>query len=159
MAKFTPSATMISAAEMVFAAMAMLQTIGPVVLAYKTNILKEGQWHIKPEFSERCGDEVILDPKRAYMLSDADFSVYDTKCKQARDLAGLSVDHPEQCPLLVAEHLEIQANHALVLSMEGITKITLDKLLSSGMDRYKEYIDLTLRLLAPYVKNPLADRG
>lgn len=156
MNKFVPTAEMIAAAESVFMAMAMVETIRPIVVGYQTAILAEGQWHIKPEFASRLGDEVILDPKHSYLMSEEDFAVYLAQCKIARDKAKLHVDHDENCPLLVAEHLLIQAEHALIDAMSGVTKIAKDGLLSVGMGEYKQYIDLTLRLLAPFVKNNLA---
>jgi hypothetical protein len=47
--KFTP--TMIEAAEATFMAMAAVQTIEPVVTAYRTKILADGQWRIRQEMS------------------------------------------------------------------------------------------------------------
>jgi hypothetical protein len=49
--KFTPTPTMIEAAEATFMAMAAVQTIEPVVTAYRTKILADGQWRIRQEMS------------------------------------------------------------------------------------------------------------
>ena len=35
--------------------------------------------------------------------------------------------------------------------MESVTGLTTDELLCAGMDTYKEFIALTLRLLAPFM--------
>ena len=153
MRKFQPTPTMVTAAQVVFLSMAFVQTIRPIVLKYQTEILAKGQWHIRPEFATRLGDTVILDPKDSYLMSDKDFAKYDAQCKLARVNANLHVDKEEHCPLLIAEDLQRQAEHALVAAMMfELPTVTLDKLLQAGMDKYKEYVDLTLRLLAPFVK-------
>lgn len=156
MKKFVPTTGMVKAAEAVFMAKALVETIRPLVLAYQTAILAEGQWHIRPDFATRLGAEVILDPKLSYLMSDEDFAEYCAKCKIARDKAKLHVDADDKSPLLVAEHLVMQAQHALIDAMSDVTKIEKDRLLSVGMKEYKQYIDLTLSLLAPFVKNNLA---
>ncbi len=149
---FTPTTAMVGAAQAVFMSMAYLDTIRPVVLAYKTKILADGQWHIRPAFAARLGDEVILDPNTAYLMSDSDFEDYDAKCKLARDLARLPVDRDDQCPLLVAENLRMQAERELIDAMSSTTNITSHQLWCLGVEAYKKYLDLTLRLLAPFVK-------
>ena len=85
-------------------------------------------------------------------MPDEDFAIYDSQCKAARDSAKLFVINPEQCPLLVAESTVTQAQHVLIDSMSGISKLTVSSLLNSGMGNYKQYVELTLRLLAPFVK-------
>lgn len=152
--KFVPTDEMVAAAQAVFLAMTLEQTVTPVVLKYQRQLLAEGQWRVRPEYAARLGDEVITEPHRAYLMSEADFALYDAKCKQARDAAGLSVDHPDQCPSLVAQDLQRQAERVLVDVMVSVTKITHEQLLSShrGLVNLRQYIELTLRLLAPFVK-------
>lgn len=156
MQKFKPTPEMIAAAETVFMTMAFVQTIRPIVVQYQTSILALGNWKIAPQFAARLGSEVILDPKSAYLMTSADFALYDQKCKQARVVARLHVANEDQCPLLVAEELARQAEHALVEAMSESTNLSVDKLLSAGLDKYRQFIELTLKLLAPYVKNGLA---
>lgn len=163
--KFKPTEAMINAAETLLLAMAHAATIRPIVLKYETEIIAEGQWHMDRKLYEsielrhlnspRSGaDRIILDPKESYMMSEDDFKKYDAKCKIARDNAGLLVDHDEQCPMLVADHLVMQAEHALIETMSERTGTTKDQLLCAGMDKYKHYVDLTLRLLTPFVATP-----
>lgn len=157
MKKFTPTAAMVAAAENVFLAMAFERTVAEIVVPYKKEILAEGQWHIKPQFRGRFGGEVILDPKQSYLMEEADFAVFDAKCKQARDKANLKVDQDDQCPLLVAENLVRQAEHALVEAVFELTGLSSDKLLNAGLDKHKAYVELTLRLLAPFVQNTASE--
>lgn len=156
---FVPTAAMISAAESVFLAMAYVQTIRPTVEAYKGAILAKGQWHVALKYTERLGGEVVTDPKESYLLGDADFAEYDRQCRAARDQVGIRVDEDAQCPLLVAESLEIEAKHALIDSMTERTGLTVERLLCGGMDSYNEAIELTLRLLAPFVKGRMPTAG
>lgn len=155
MKKFIPTPSMVSAAETLFKAMALVETIRPIVFQYQTDILIKGQWHVRPRFAARLGDEVIVEPRRSYLMSDEDFAEYDAQCKIARNKAKLPVDNDDQCPLLVAENMVILAEHALVEAMYEHTKLTKDQLLCLGLETCKQYIDLTLRLLAPFVKNTL----
>ena len=161
MQKFTPTEEMISAAKAVFQAMAFVETIRPIVMQYQTEILAENKWRISPEFAKPSfraiyEDEVITDPKNSYLMSAEDFKEYSLKCKIARDKANLRVTENRFCPLLEAEHLLVQAKHALIDVMAETTKIQSQDILRSGMDKYNQYIDLTLRLLAPFVQNNMA---
>ena len=159
--EFKPTTAMVEAAYNVFTAMAVVATVRPIVERYQTAILAEGQWRVRPDYAtkrraapgdpENIEPEVILDPKLSYLMSDEDFAVYDTCCKRARDIAGLHVTKDDFCPLLVSEHTLIKAEQGLIDAMAETTRITKDRILGVGMDKYKEYIDLTLRLLAPFV--------
>lgn len=155
--KFAPSEAMIRCAETVFAAMAMLETIRPIVTGYQSGILLEGQWKVRPEWAGRCGSKVILDPNLSYLMSEADFADYDARCKTARKASGLRVEDEDNCPLCVAEHFLVLAQHALIDAMSETTKITTDKIVCADSEKYKQYVDLTLRLLAPFVNPKLAD--
>lgn len=146
---FQPTPAMVKAAETLFVAMAQVDFLEPIVNGYKKSILANHQWRISEQYARRRGTEVILDPESAWLMSDEEFAVYDKLCKEARDAAELYVESPDHCPLLVARHQVSLAQNALVEAM-GMT--TVDDLLCSGMERYKKYVDLSLRLLAPFVR-------
>lgn len=154
-AKFVPTKTMIRAAEMVFATMAIVGTIRPVVEKYQAEILARGQWRVSEKFDgTRMGDdEVIVDPNLSYLMAEEDFALYHAQCKEARALANLKVEQEDQCPLLVAEDMQRKAEHALIEAMEPVTGLTVHKLLCAGMAKYKEYVELNLRLMAPFVED------
>ena len=147
---------MIDAATCVFMCMAAVQTIRPIVEGYQKEILARHQFKVRDEFAYRRGEEVILDPKLSYLMPDEDFAIYDAECKAARDAAKLHVENDDFCPLLVAEHELTKAQRLLVDAVEPITGIDHHKLMCN-FTMYPEYIDLTLRLLAPYVKNPFKE--
>lgn len=156
---FQPTKEMVEAATEVFVAKAFLGTIEPVVRGYQTDILAKGQWRVKPEFQaasrrrggSMIGDEVITDPKLSYLMSEADFALYDAECKKARIEAKLHVEKEEQCPLCVAEHELIKAKQRLIGVMEPITKLSWDRLLCGGVEKTDEVVELTLNLLGQYV--------
>ena len=154
--KFHPTDAMIAAATLVFMHMAKVAVIRPIVEGYQKELLAKHQFKVRDEFSERRGAEVILDPKLSYLMPDEDFAIYDAECKAARDTAGLHVEDKDFCPLLVAENDLIKAKRTLVDVMESVTGIGHDKLMCN-FDKYDEYIDLCLKLLSPYVKNPFKE--
>ncbi len=150
--KFKPTPAMIEAADALFMAMAKLSLIEPIVLNYQRLILKEGQWRVKRDYVQKgMADEVVLDPDRAFLLEDADFAVYDSLCKKARVMAGLEIQKPENCPLLEAKTALSDAKARLVQSMSSVTGHSLDQLLMLPVEKYEKYVDLSLKLLAPFV--------
>jgi hypothetical protein len=149
--KFIITDEMKRAAKTVFKTMAFTRIIRPIVEGYQQKILDE----IKPK--DVYKNEVITNPKYSYQMNDADFSVYLRRCNEERIKAKLHVENEEFCPLLVAEDLQRQAERAFVETMEPITHLTADKVLCSknGLENYAKLIDLSLRLVAPYVDKKL----
>ena len=84
-------------------------------------------------------------------MSDEDAQEFYRRCNEEQHKAGLVTEKPEYSPLSVAEHLVTKAEQVLVDVMESVTGLTTDELLCAGMDTYKEFIALTLRLLAPFM--------
>lgn len=156
---FKPTSDMIHAAQTVFLCMAMVETIKPIVTGYQKAILNKYQFKVASDKVNRGHDkdEIILDPDKSYLLDDSDSQVYIEETFRERDRAGLKVSNPEFCPLLVAEHNLTKAQHILIRSMEPLTGVTLDQILCGRncLVNLKKYIELSLRLLAPFVKNPL----
>jgi len=153
MEKFNPTSEMIQSAKSVFMTMAMVETIKPIVKGYEREILAKHQFHIAQEWIDK-GDEdrIILDPNQSCLLGDNDFAVYLAETNEAREKAGLKVDNPEFCPLLVAEDLQSRAENVLIDTMESITNFNQKEIALYGENR-KKFLDLTLRLLAPFIKN------
>ncbi len=150
--EFKPTPQMISSAMTVFQAMAYVQTIRPIVEGYQKKVLDLYKFKVAPENVEKgrtC--EVITDPKYAWLMSEKDFREYHAECNEERKAANLHVENENHCPLLVAEDLLRLAEMALCMVMEPITGISHD-MATRNLDIYGEYIDITLKLLAPYVK-------
>lgn len=155
---------MIAAAENVFVAMAFEQSVRPIVEGYRQKIFAERTWRCDPDLVERLErrssdqpvEQYVTDIKSTWMMEKADFAVYLERCNAERIAAGLAVEHESYCPLLVAENMTIQAKHALCDAMAGVTNITAKAAATMKLDDYRKFVDLTLKLLAPFVTNPLA---
>ena len=151
-AAITPE--IVDAAAELIAAKAVVETVKPIVRGYQTAILEAHQWRIARKWVEQgCEDTVILDPDLAFELEDEDFQVYLAEINEARKQAGLHVESEDHCPLLVAEHNESKAKWKLAELMRPIVGFGLDDVLckQDGLERSKEYIDILLGLLMPYV--------
>jgi hypothetical protein len=147
---FNPSSEQIKAATVLLVAMANQAVVEPIVLAYQREILVRHQWRINQKYAEPFGEQIITAPSRSYLLSDEDATVYFSECKKAAEEAGLKVRHPGNCPLLEAKSIVIDARRDIVAAMEPNTGITWDLLMRDFL-AIDEYIDLTLRLMTPFV--------
>ncbi|MFC5550167.1 hypothetical protein [Massilia aerilata] len=155
---FKPTPEMITAAENVFLAMAIEGATRPIVETYQKKVLSEREWHSDPATREAPGiPERVTDPKYAWVMGAEEFALYRKRCNEERIAAKLSAETEDHCPLLVAENTTRLAKTALLDTMAGITKI--DGATAAGMKPadYDRLIDVTLRLLAPFVKNVLAE--
>jgi hypothetical protein len=161
MKKFKPTNEIVQAASTVFVAMALVQTIRPVVIGIQTKVLLKGHYKYSNDLALKLIDrgeifpDYVTNPDHTYLMNDKDFQDYLTKCKQYELESGLKTENPEFCPLLVAESMEREAKHCLIEVMEPITKITLD-MATHNLENYRKLVELTLKLLAPYVKNKAA---
>lgn len=152
--KFNPTPEMIEAAQTLFAAMAWEETVGPIVIEYQKKVLAEKVYMTDAEkFNGRIEKKRITDPKDTYRMNDKDFDEYHEKIKRERDKAGLYVKSDDHCPLLVAENLRRQARLVLVDVMTPITGIKSENIWKT--EHLQQFEDLTLKLLAPWCKNPI----
>jgi hypothetical protein len=156
MKHFKPSISMIIAAQAVFMAMAREQVIRPIVEGYQRKILAEKEWPINPKYVEREG-KFVTDIKHTYLMSGEEFSKYHRRCIEERIAAQLRVDHDDKCPLLVASARLMEAKFELASAMESVSKITESSLRGASPEIYDSYFELTLKLLAPYVKTKKPD--
>lgn len=155
---------MIEAAENLFVAMAFEQTVRPIVEGYQRKILTERIWRCAPEYLERANrrapdealDSQITDIKLAWTMEKADFALYVERCNEERIAAGLVVETEAHCPLLVAQDTTRKAKYALCDAMASVTKMPADSAVTLKREDYERMIDVSLRLLAPFVQNPLA---
>ncbi|MDP1573150.1 MAG: hypothetical protein Q8M09_14895 [Pseudomonadota bacterium] len=158
---FTPTAQQIRAAENLFVFMTNEATVRPVVDAYQARILAEHQFHIDPQWliprgdsGRSMDDRVILDPKDSFLLGEEDAKVFFAECNEARIKAKLWVSNPAFCPLLVSENNRIDAENALLNAMATTPGLEfLSRAYALDMEKHKEVVGLSLKLLAPFVAN------
>lgn len=161
--QFLPTQQMIAAAETVFLALAYEQTTRAVVEGYQRKILAERRWEtsstIRASTRRRESEQdgmYVTDIKYAWMMNDADFGHWRARCNEERIAANLPAETDDNCPLLVAEDATRRAKYALCDSMAGITGIDGAKAVTLRLDHYNDLVELTLKLLTPFVSNPLA---
>jgi len=146
---FKPTEEMIDAAELTFLSMAAAQTIRPVVEGYQRMILTKHQFKIAPRWKE--GKRVITDPDHTYLLGEKDWKAYHDECKVEESKAGLKTKGYDYCPLLVAQADQVSAERLLINSFQKITGMSYSDV-SMKLDVRKKFLDITLRLMAKYVK-------
>lgn len=155
-ASFTPTQEMITSAENLFLAIALENTTRPIVEAYQRKVFAERTWHVDQALLNEPGvPEIIVNVKDAWMMNRADFAVYRKRCNEERIAVKLHTETDDHCPLLVVENTVRLARQALCDSMVSVTNIDAAKAASLRPDDYDYLIDITLKLLAPFVKNPL----
>lgn len=153
--KMPPGITskMIAAAQALLIAMATEQAFRPVVEKYRSEILQRHQFRPSAEYADlHAGDEVILNPNLVYLLTEEDRRTYFAECLAARRAAGHELDHPDKCPLSVAESARLLAETALLDAMAEHPRLReFGELSTASLALRNQAVDLTLRLLAPYV--------
>jgi hypothetical protein len=129
--------------------MAAVDTIRPIVQQIQQSVLDKHKFKVDPK-NKRIADgvKVITKIQHDYLMSDDDFKVYHNECRILEDEKNLKVDNPEFCPLLVAEHDLIKAQHLLIDAFGPMFGITSSNLYG---DHREKFLDLTLRLMAKYV--------
>lgn len=150
-----PSKEIIEAVKTVLMAKAYTMTVKPIVLEIQNEVLNKFNYIVCPETWGEYEGKIqmgrILDPNKAYEMGEKDFGHYLTEIRQRylKHFPKLEVDH---CPLLVAEELERQAQRNLVDILEPITGLSGHQLICSGLEKYKNYIELNLKYLTQFVK-------
>ncbi len=150
MSNFAPTPDMIAAAEKVFAAMAVMQTIKPIVTAYQQKILGAGQFRVREQYAEGDND-IITNPEHSYLMNKNAFAGYRAKCEAERIRIGLSVKKAGNCPLLESEEVLRQAEAELLDALSPVTHLKAADYGLLGICQYRESIELSLRVLAPHV--------
>lgn len=156
---FTPSESQIRCAKALLVAQAHEQLVRPIVKGYQSTILAKHQFKVRDELVKaNVPDEVITDGESSYLMSDEDFQIYLGECRVAQDAHGLKTIKPDNCPLLEAQHLRVQAENALLKAWEGHPRFS--ELASAGnvsLEIRAQAIELTLGLMAPHLKGNAHD--
>lgn len=131
-------------------------------------ILNSASYYADPELTtRRNAPERITNPKLTYLLKENESIEYLLDVKQALIKNGYDIkptkgqpEHFYNCPALTAEHLQSKTEWILIdaaAEMLGENGNFRHQLLCAGLDKYREFIDLTVRLVVnmPGFKNPL----
>ena len=146
--KFEPSGSMIGAVETLLMAKAHVELIRERVIPIQKSTLA-----LVKAVDHETG-EPITDAKDGYRMSDEQFEDYlnEVHHEYIKEGFDVKINH---CPLLIAEDLERQAKHAVILAFqerEEFKSITVNGLLCLGIAKYEEFIDLCIKLVVPFVK-------
>lgn len=102
------------------------------------------------------------DPKLTWLPAEeggVDDKQYYSDLDAAYRTAGWTDLEPGHCPALIADSVLTDAHHCLIACAEEFFPgITVDRLLCAGLARYKEFIDLLVKLVvsAPGYRKPEA---
>ena len=148
---FIPTNEMILAAKNYLLHEAWLNTIKPVVHEVQCKVLAE----LRPR--NKNTNEIIAAPKEVYFMNNADFKDYLAILHGAYAMKGINIEFGH-CPLSKAEHELVEAKKELVNAMEPVAKLKTIEFFTCGQKGIKlldEFVDISLRLLAPYLKDML----
>lgn len=151
MQKYEPTIDQVQAAKNVFAAMALVETLRPIVEGYTMKVIRENNYQYDKVYADdRTGQ--IRCVGDSWMMSDDNTKKYCKQIDIERIKAKLRVEVKGSCPLLEAKALLLKAERVLVESMEPVLHISTTKLLGSGLDNYRKFIDLTLKYLVNFIR-------
>lgn len=145
-----------SIAKSVFKAMAYTQTVAEIVKPIQQEIIDFYKFEIAAKWREPKyrfeGDVLINRPDDMYLADDTDCNIYYEETHKKYLSAGFKLKEKGYCPLLIAEDLERKVKRAFVDSLEEYIGMNADDLICSGLKHYKAYIEINLRMFAPYCK-------
>ena len=146
--KFKPTQTQIHCAETVCKAIAFYEVTRKRIEPRQQYVLE-----LIKAVDKRTG-EPVRKADHTYLMADNQFKEYLEEMRTEFKNLGYTDDKyikDDYCPLLVAQDMVRQAKQALIISMEDVTGLPYDQVALS-LDVYDKYIELTLRLLAPYLQ-------
>lgn len=148
--EFQPTAEMAQAAQDYIHAEAHYLTIEPIVKEIQQALLTETQYR------HRETNQVITNPKDTWLMSDVDFNQYNVLLHHCYLEKGFNPKYG-YCPLLIAEDELRKAGKKLIDSLRSITGLGAMDVINAkdgkGLMHFKEFIDVSLRLLVPYLRN------
>lgn len=132
-------------------ALAYERTIRPTVERYQREILAEMAIPVAAKWvemkAERAG--IIVDPAHVYLAEDADADRYFDALEMAKVNAGFTDLPNGHCPLLVAETQTRLAGRVVIDASAYLfgESFSWHDMLCTGLDKYQQYIDLTVSLV------------
>lgn len=156
--EFKPSYEVIEAAKCVFMAMAYTGTIRPRIEKMQNELLKVRKFEPCQKWKDRGLidlPEVITDWKHTYLINDEDSKILYADMDREIKKMGFNVPGPGYCPLLIAEDMERKTKRLLIDLIKPVTGFDTNGILctKNGLENYRQAVELTLMLLAPYCKD------
>jgi hypothetical protein len=120
--------------------------------ATKRRLLAEGHYFTSAKWAPRMPVKRILSPDGDWLMDDEQAKGYYAALDAAHKAAGYDLE-PGHCPALVAEHVQTQAEWALIeAAQKWFPEVTNDRLLcgtktTGGVETRQQYIDLLVKLV------------
>ena len=119
------------------------------------------EYYTDPEIGQEPRERVT-DPKRAYLMSDADAETFFKVRQEYVDSLKIERLKDGECPALVASCVQRQTEHLLIetaaKAIPECKDVTVGGLLccKNGLERYQEFVDLLVKLVvnAPGFRRP-----
>jgi len=151
------AAKITEAAKKVFEAMAAEEITREIVERYQKKILANNDFKYAAKYSERNHGSYfgrVLNIEDAWMMENLDFEAYLEQCKVEKEKNGYGYLPEDYCPLLTAEQETLKAKNNLfeISKLLEFYSESEYETLRYGMDLYKKYIEIILKMAAPYIK-------
>lgn len=147
-----PPALVLRLANVVLLAMALYEEKASIVRSYESKILAELNAGPAQRFA-RClpAGMKVLDPKRAYLLSEEDRTVFHRRCEEERVKAKLRVNDDGACPAQEAEQLLLKAKIALAEAVQPYSGLDVE-VLRWNLQALDAIVDLTVTGLSDHLR-------
>lgn len=150
-----PPELVLSLANLVLLAMALYEEKAEIVRAYQAKVLAELNAAPAQRFASSFPAGMkVLDPKRAYLLSEEDFDVFRHRCEEERVKAKLCVNDEGACPILEAEQLLLKAKIALAEAVQPYSGLHVDEL-RWHLPALDAIVDVTVTGLSDHLRTQL----
>lgn len=144
MNKPTLTTTLATATAAYVATKAETETVRPIVIALKSEIINTFDFQYAPEWADiKTGK--ITNPSDIDMMSDDDFVIYSDLIHSAYLTAGFDVK-PDYCPLLIAGNNERLAARKMVEAAHYITNTPYEALFHR-VDLMPRFFDTLVNLV------------
>lgn len=155
MKPFQPTPAQIRAAEAVLVAKTIHLTVEADVAAYEAKALETLELHAMPSMSIRLGmgaDTRIREGRQAHLLGPDDLLRWDAERKRAMGAAGYEPTEPYDCPAIESATVLMQAEQLLISELAGALNMNPATARNMSFTRRKQFVDLALKLLVPFVE-------
>lgn len=154
-----PSAALIALCQAALVARAETETVRPRIVAMQVQLLSETDYQVASHWKERgVPAGRILDPSGAYEMPEERFMEYYTACAAKYRAAGFEFPD-QQCPLAIAEHVQVQAEKAFGLACSELRHgIDPEQALEMG-DTWKPFLELMFGIVVPFLTPYLPAQG
>ncbi len=142
-------------AKAVFMAMAYTQTVRETIEPKQQEVIDFYKFKVDQQWRDIEVGTIITNHKQLYLAHPDDWQLFQREMDKKYVEVNLIPTKPGNCPLLEAESLERDTKRYFIDGLEPYTGLSFDRLISSGLDNYRKYIDLNLTIFASKVSKTI----